>query len=114
VYASLLGDCELELPVERDYGESVYHLYIVKAPTPAVADRVMAAMKDASIGTALYYPLALHEQEALGTLEGWVKPSLPVAESCDGRTFALPCFPGITVEQQAEVARVVRLALQTP
>ena len=112
VYEGLLGDCGLELPVERDYGQSVYHLYIAKAPTPAVAEKVMAALKDADIGTAFYYPLALHEQEALATLKGWVKPSLPVAESCNGRTFALPCFPGITSEQQSEVARVVRLALQ--
>ena len=38
-------------------------------------------------------------------------PSLPVAESCDARTFALPAFPGITREQIEEVVRVVKEAL---
>jgi dTDP-4-amino-4,6-dideoxygalactose transaminase len=71
----------------------------------------MAALKDAGIGTALYYPLCLHEQEAFANLGGFVKPALPVAESCNSRTFALPCFPGITRQQQEEVASVVRTAL---
>jgi dTDP-4-amino-4,6-dideoxygalactose transaminase len=86
----------------------VYHLYIVKS---ARAAAVMDALKEAGIGTALYYPLALHEQEVFAKDPSWVKPSLPVAESCDGTTFALPCFPGITREQQEEVARVVKEAL---
>ena len=101
----------LELPVARTYGDAVYHLYIVKTETADAASRVMAALSEAGIGTALYYPLALHEQEAFDGLEGWVRPSLPVAESCDARTFALPCFPGITREQQDEVVSVVRAAL---
>jgi len=92
-------------------GDPVYHLYIVKTETAAAADRVMGALKEAGIGTALYYPLALHEQEVFAGREGWVKPSLPVAESCDGTTFALPAFPGITRAQQEEVAAAVRAAL---
>jgi dTDP-4-amino-4,6-dideoxygalactose transaminase len=109
VYDELLADVAgLELPVTREYGEAVYHLYIVKAESAGAADAYMAALKEAGIGTALYYPLALHEQAAFDGVAGWMRPSLPVAESCDGRTFALPCFPGITREQQDEVAGVLR------
>jgi dTDP-4-amino-4,6-dideoxygalactose transaminase len=111
VYDELLADTGLELPIARDYGDCVYHLYIAKAADAAQADKVIAALTEAGIGTALYYPLCLHEQEALATLAGWVKPFLPVAESCDGRTFALPAFPGIVREQQDEVVRVVTEAL---
>lgn len=112
LYAELLAGVEgLELPVSRDYGETVFHLFIVKAATVELADKVMAAMKEAGIGTAKYYPLALHEQPAMESLAAFSKPSLPVAESCDERTFALPAFPGITPEQQQEVAAVVRAAL---
>ncbi|MHB1341586.1 MAG: DegT/DnrJ/EryC1/StrS family aminotransferase [Coriobacteriia bacterium] len=112
VYGELLaGISGIELPVARDYGDAVYHLYIVKAESPESAEAIMGALKEAGIGSALYYPLALHEQEAFDGLEGWVRPSLPVAESCDARTFALPAFPGITREQQEEVAAVVRAVL---
>ena len=101
----LAGIAGLELPVERPYGEMVYHLYIVKTDA---AESVLAALSAEGIGTALYYPLALHEQEAFTLREGYVKPVLPVAESCDGKTFALPCFPGITREQQDAVISVVK------
>ena len=102
----------LELPVARDYGKPVYHLYIVKAESSERADAIMAALSEAKIGTAKYYPLALHEQEAMREIDGFATPELPEAESCDGRTFALPCFPGITREQQDEVVEVVLAALE--
>ena len=111
VYDELLADTSLELPIARDYGDAVYHLYIVKTETQAAADKVMGSLKEAGIGTALYYPLALHEQEVFTKVPGYEKPSLPVAESCDARTFALPAFPGITRAQQEEVVAVVKAAL---
>jgi len=108
-YNRLLAEVPgLTLPVARDYGEMVYHLYIVKS---AKADEVMAALRAADIGTAAYYPVSLHEQEALIRLPGYQKPSLPIAEGCAGATFALPAFPGITTEQVESVAAVVRGAL---
>lgn len=112
VYGELLADVEgLELPAVSDYGEPVYHLYIVKTETAEAADRLLDALRGSGVGSALYYPLALHEQEAFDGLDGWSRPSLPVAESCDGRTLALPCFPGVTREQQQEVASVIRQAM---
>ena len=109
--ALLTGTPGLELPVARPYGEPVYHLYIVKAADSLAADRAVRAMQAEGIGTALYYPLALHEQEAFDMLEDWERPSLPLVESCGGCTFALPCFPGITREQQETVVRTVKGAL---
>jgi len=112
VYDELLaGVAGLELPVTRAYGDAVYHLYVVKTESAESAERVMGALSDSGVCTALYYPLALHEQEALEHVEGWTRPSLPVAESCDSRTFALPAFPGITREQQEAVAAIVKGAL---
>ncbi len=109
VYDELLAGVEgIELPVTRDYGVPVYHLFIVKSEH---AETIMDALQAAGIGTALYYPLALHEQECFESVEGFVKPSLPEVESCDMRTFALPCFPGITRAQQEEIVRVVTDAL---
>ncbi len=110
LYNELLADSGLELPITRGYGDAVFHLYIVKAESAEIAAKVIGAMGEAGIGTALYYPLALHEQEVFA-LNGIAVPSLPVAESCDNRTFALPAFPGITREQQVEVVRVVKEAL---
>jgi dTDP-4-amino-4,6-dideoxygalactose transaminase len=110
IYNELLAGVRLELPVARDYGTPVYHLYIVKAESADDAAKVMSALKEAEIGTALYYPLALHEQEVF-SINGIPVPALPVAESCDSRTFALPAYPGITREQIEQVVAVVKGAL---
>jgi dTDP-4-amino-4,6-dideoxygalactose transaminase len=107
VYDELLADVPLELPVRRDYGECVYHLYIVRTPRAAHA---MEALQAAGIGTAVYYPRSLHVQEVFSHL-GYGPGSLPQAEAAQDETFAIPCFPGITRQQQEEVSRVLHEAL---
>ncbi|MBS3973741.1 MAG: DegT/DnrJ/EryC1/StrS family aminotransferase [Actinobacteria bacterium] len=112
IYDELLSDVSaLELPISRDFGDHVYHLYIVKAESAKAAEKVMQALGSAGIGTALYYPLALHEQEVFTKQPGYIRPSLPVAESCNSRTFALPAFPGITRDQIEQVVSVAKAAL---
>ncbi|MCL2680116.1 MAG: DegT/DnrJ/EryC1/StrS family aminotransferase [Coriobacteriia bacterium] len=91
---------ELELPVERDWGKMVYHLFVLKS---ARAPEIVAYLQQQGIGSALYYPKSLHEQDVLLKVPGFVRPSLPVAEDSASKTFALPCYPGITREQQDEV-----------
>ncbi len=107
VYDELLADLDLVTPVTRDFGEEVVHLYIVASPE---RDRLISALQAAGIGSAAYYPVPLHLQEAFTHL-GYAEGSLPVAEAACPQTFALPAFPGITREQQEEVVRVLREAL---
>ncbi|MFA5844882.1 MAG: DegT/DnrJ/EryC1/StrS family aminotransferase [Coriobacteriia bacterium] len=107
VYDELLADAPLTLPVRRGGGEPVYHLYIVRTPK---REAVMEALKEASIGTAIYYPLSLHLQEVYRGL-GYAVGDLPESEAAQAQTFALPLFPEIERAQQEEVARVVRAAL---
>ena len=101
----LAGVGDLEFPVERDYGSSVYHLFILKH---AQAPDIVAHLRENDIGSALYYPKSLHEQEVLEQIPGYAKPSLPVAEDSASKTFALPCYPGITRNQQDEVIACLR------
>lgn len=110
-YGNLLEGCGLDLPEERPHNKATYHLYVVKAKSAAQAERLMGHLKDNDIGTALYYPLALHEQQAFTKNPGYVKPHLPVAQSCNERTFAIPCFPGITRDQVNYVVDVLESAL---
>jgi dTDP-4-amino-4,6-dideoxygalactose transaminase len=102
-----LADLPLSTPATRDYGEPVYHLYIVRTPR---RDDVMAALRAEDIATAVYYPVSLHLQKALRFL-GYEPGDLPVAEAAQDETFAIPAFPGITRAQQEAVARVVRAVL---
>jgi dTDP-4-amino-4,6-dideoxygalactose transaminase len=107
VYDDLLAGLPIVTPVARDFGDSVYHLYVVRTPR---RDRVMAALQADEIATAVYYPVSLHLQEAFRSL-GYAAGDLPVAEAAQDETFAIPAFPGITTAQQERVAGVIREAL---
>jgi dTDP-4-amino-4,6-dideoxygalactose transaminase len=104
-YAELgLGEL-VELP--QDEPGHVYHLFVCRSPE---RDRVVAALKEAGIGTATYYVTPLHLQPALRFL-GYERGSLPVTEEIATENFSVPLWPGIPVEAQERVVDVVRSAV---
>jgi dTDP-4-amino-4,6-dideoxygalactose transaminase len=101
-YAELgLGDL-VELP--QDEPGHVYHLFVCRSPE---RDRIVAALKEAGIGTATYYVTPLHLQPALRFL-GNAPGSLPVTEQASTENFSVPLWPGIPPEAQERVVDVVR------
>jgi dTDP-4-amino-4,6-dideoxygalactose transaminase len=71
----------------------------------------MAALKENGIGTAIYYPVPLHLQRAFRDL-GYKEGDFPVAEKACSQAMALPCFPELTLEQQEEIASVIKKVLK--
>ena len=104
-YAELgLGEL-VDLP--PDEPGHVYHLFVCRSPE---RDRVVAALKEAGIGTATYYVTPLHLQPALRFL-GWEPGSLPETELVATDNFSVPLWPGIPTEAQERVVDVVRSAV---
>jgi dTDP-4-amino-4,6-dideoxygalactose transaminase len=104
-YAELgLGDL-VDLP--QDEPGHIYHLVVCRSPE---RDLIVAALKDAGIGTATYYTTPLHLQPALRFL-GHEPGSLPETERAAEENFSVPLWPGIPVEAQERVVDVVRSAV---
>jgi dTDP-4-amino-4,6-dideoxygalactose transaminase len=102
-YAELgLGDV-CELPAD-DPGH-VYHVYCVRTRE---RERVVAALRSREIGCATYYSMPLHQQRVFASLAA---TSLPETERASRETLALPLWPAISADQQAEVVECVRSAL---
>jgi dTDP-4-amino-4,6-dideoxygalactose transaminase len=102
-YAELgLGEV-CELPAD-DPGH-VYHVYCVRTRE---RDRVVSALRSQGIGCATYYSTPLHLQPVFASLE---TTSLSETERAARETVALPLWPAITAEQQAQVVECVRSAL---
>ena len=103
-YAELLGDVAgLRLPTTTEGNEHVWHLYVVRCER---RDEVLAGLTAAGIGTGVHYPAPIH---ALAPFRDLGRPGdFPVAEAAAHEIVSLPMFPGITHDQQARVAGVVR------
>lgn len=109
LYRELLGDLPLTLPPSDEADqESVFHLFVVEVDE---RDGVLAALRGAGIGAAVHYPTPIHLQPAWRHL-GYAAGDFPVAERLAARCLTLPCFPGITEQQQLRVADALIEALR--
>jgi dTDP-4-amino-4,6-dideoxygalactose transaminase len=100
-YHEALADLPLELQVEPDYAESIYHLYVVRAADREYLRKELTAR---GIGVALHYPIPLHLQKAYEHL-GYPQGSFPQAELSASTLLSLPMHQALTSEQIEQVAK---------
>jgi dTDP-4-amino-4,6-dideoxygalactose transaminase len=81
----------------------IYNQYTVQVPR---RDQLQARLRELGIGTAIYYPLALHLQPCFAHL-GYRAGSLPVSEAATRSVISLPIYPEMTREQQDAVIEAV-------
>jgi len=99
---------KVKLPVEP-YSQSglinhhIYHQYVIRSPR---RDELRKHLADREIETAIYYPLALHEQPCFEYL-GYKAGDFPEAERAARETLALPIYPEIAREAQQYVVKCV-------
>lgn len=76
-----------------------YHQYVIRARR---RDELMAFLKERGVGSAIFYPLGLHEQKCFASL-GYRKGDFPETEKAASEVLALPIYPELTPEQQDRV-----------
>jgi dTDP-4-amino-4,6-dideoxygalactose transaminase len=101
-YADLGLGAVCELP--EDEAGHVYHLFVCRS---AERDRIRAALKEAGIGSAVYYTTPLHLQPALSYL-GYDAGALPVTEQLARENFSVPIWAGIDASTQEQVVSVIQ------
>jgi UDP-4-amino-4-deoxy-L-arabinose-oxoglutarate aminotransferase len=86
-------------------GRSSHHLFTIHARR-AERDRLLAALGEAGVGTAVNYR-AIHLLTYLGQLLGLARGALPVAEEIGDRTISLPMYPTLEPAAQERVVEAV-------
>jgi dTDP-4-amino-4,6-dideoxygalactose transaminase len=93
------------LPTAGPDRRCAWNQYVVRVPDGR-RDALRKHLADARIGTEIYYPLALHQQECFRYL-GYGPGSLPESERAAAETLALPIFPELTAGEQQTVVRSI-------
>jgi len=74
----------------------IFHQYVIRC---RMRDALQAYLKDKGIGTEVYYPVSLHEQECFRHL-GYGAADLPRAHAASKETLALPVYPELSQGQR--------------
>ncbi|MET0650229.1 MAG: DegT/DnrJ/EryC1/StrS family aminotransferase [Pyrinomonadaceae bacterium] len=98
--APLAESGALALPLEADYAEHVYHLFVIQADARDTLQRYLSA---AGVQTGIHYPVPVHLQPAYAAL-GHKEGDFPNAERQARRVLSLPMFAELTGHQLKYVA----------
>lgn len=106
LYSALLADLPLETPFEDGLGVHVYHQYTLLCDR---RDAIMAALQQAGVASAIYYPVPLHQQRVFA--EECAGMTLPVTEAVAARCCSLPIYPELEEADIRRIVEVIRAAL---
>lgn len=90
-------------PVTLPDRSHIFHQYVIRC---RMRDQLRAFLAERKIGTEIYYPVSLHEQECFGYL-GYKPEDLPGSQRASKDTLALPIYPELTNEQRRYVVESI-------
>ncbi|RPI34397.1 MAG: DegT/DnrJ/EryC1/StrS family aminotransferase [Chloroflexota bacterium] len=103
-YNLFLDGTYVRLPIEADYAQSVYHLYVIQVED---RDGLKTHLQEQGISTGIHYPVPIHLQPAYRDLN-YAPGAFPVTEQAAGRILSLPMYAEMTPETVATVAEVIK------
>jgi dTDP-4-amino-4,6-dideoxygalactose transaminase len=90
---------KITLPEVLPDRSHIFHQYVIRCK---MRDDLQAFLKTEGIGTEIYYPVSLHEQECFRSL-GYSTADLPASHAASKETLALPIYPELSDAQRQHV-----------
>ena len=103
-YTSALTGTQIQPPSTRAAAEHVFHLYVVET---ADREALRESLAQRGVGSAVHYPLAVHQQSAYASRIR-TSSSMAVTEEAGQRILSLPMFPELP---ESDIAHVVTTLL---
>ncbi len=113
VYTEALSNLELQLPVEKPYAWSVFHVYSVLIPTRLASqrDEIVNALLKKRVPAAVAYPSPLYTSPVFEHLTGPF--DCPVAEDVSSRVITLPTAQSISKPIAERIGAITRDVLES-
>lgn len=103
-YCDQLQNCELILPKEAEYAESVYHLFVIRTKK---RQDLINSLTERGVTTGIHYPIPIHLQPAYQNL-GYAKGDFPVSEQYADEILSLPMYPELSSGQIDYVCQAIK------
>lgn len=105
-YDQLLADI-VQTPTIINGNTSIYAQYTIEVPNRTAFQNRMQAL---GIPTAVHYPVAMHQQEALQYCQ-YKTGDFPISERASQRVVSLPMHPYLSNDEQQAVVKAVKECL---
>jgi len=95
---------QVTTPVIAEGNESIYNQYTLRVEN---REELQAYLGEAGIGSAIYYPLCMHEQKCFSYL-GHSKGDFPIAEQAASEVLSIPIYPELSEDQLGHVVETIK------
>lgn len=102
-YKAALANTRLILPAVPDWGEPVWHLYVVRTRQ---REALQLSLTERGIGSLIHYPIPPHLQQAYSRL-GYSRGDFPIAETMADEVLSLPMGPHLADEDHGQVIAAI-------
>ena len=104
--ANLPSD-KVKIPEVRSGVRHIFHQYTVRVLPPLSRDDVRKQLTEAGVGTEVYYPVPVHQQQLYLDL-GYEPEGFPVSEQAALQVLSLPVHPSLTEEDLQTIVAAVQ------
>ncbi|MCB2180228.1 DegT/DnrJ/EryC1/StrS family aminotransferase [bacterium] len=99
-YLDRLSGSEYILPIDPEYGDGVWHLFVIRVQQ---REELMEYLNAKGISTGIHYPIPIHMHEAYQDLD-YKAGDFPISEQYASEILSLPMFPDMTSDMVDYVA----------